>query len=384
METDITIIGAGLAGSIAAIKFSQMGYKIICVDYNNQDKKIIDFRSTALLLSSISLLKNCGVWDSLEVTASPLVGIKICDVSDEKNIKNIEFKSSEIGEKYFGFNIKNQTLHRHLNQFIIADKNITMVNNDEFVNVKFRTNASYVELKSGKRIKCKLLIGADGRNSSVREKLLIETTTKKYNQHALAFIIDHQKPHSNVSIEVYKSGGPFTIVPLSNPYESAVIWMEDAKFVQTVLKLDKQSFNKHITDRSGNCLGDLNLTSELSNWPIINQLSKKIIGNRSALIAEAAHVLPPIGAQGLNMSIKDIKVLADTIEGSKDPGCQKNLIAYEKTRMKKIAMRSRIVNGLNLSSISKNSHLQKARSNALDLISSSSIAKNMLINIGLG
>ena len=384
METDITIIGAGLAGSIAAIKFSQMGYKIICVDYNNQDEKVIDFRSTALLLPSILLLKNCEVWDSLEVTASPLLAIKICDVSDEKNITNIEFKSSEIGEKYFGYNIKNQTLHKHLNQFLIADKNITMVNNDEFVNVKFRTDAAYVELKSGKRIKCKLLIGADGRNSSVREKLLIETTIKKYNQHALAFTIVHKKPHSNVSIEVYKSGGPFTIVPLFNPYESAVIWMEDTKFVQTVLKLDRQSFNKHITDRSGNCLGDLNLTSELSNWPIINQLSKKIIGNRSALIAEAAHVLPPIGAQGLNMSIQDIKILADTIEDSKDPGCQKNLIAYEKTRIKKIALRSRIVNGLNLSSISRNSHLQKARSKALDLISSSSIAKSMLINIGLG
>jgi 2-octaprenyl-6-methoxyphenol hydroxylase len=313
-----------------------------------------------------------------------LLAIKICDLSDENNIKNIEFKSSEIGEKYFGCNIRNQTLHNHLNQLLLENENITMIDNDKFVNVKFRTNAVYVELESGKRIKSKLLIGADGKNSSVREKLLIETTTKKYNQHALAFTINHKKPHSNVSIEIYKSGGPFTIVPLSNPYESAVIWMENTKFVQTILKLDKQSFNKSITDRSGNCLGELNLTSALSNWPIINQLAKKIVGNRSALIAEAAHVLPPIGAQGLNMSIQDIKILAETIEGSRDPGCQTNLITYEKTRMKKIVMRSRVVNGLNLSSIPENSTLQKARSKALDLISSSSIAKNMLINIGLG
>ena len=139
MKTDISIIGAGLAGSIAAIRFSQMGYKIICIDHSNQGEQITDLRSTALLLPSISLLKNCGIWDPLEIMATPLSAMKICDASDEKNIKNIVFNSSEIGEKYFGYNIKNQILHQHLMQLILENKNITMINNDEFAKILIST-----------------------------------------------------------------------------------------------------------------------------------------------------------------------------------------------------------------------------------------------------
>lgn len=383
MEADITIIGGGLAGLIAAIKYSQMGFRIICVDVNFGAGKVNDFRSTALLLPSIQLLKDCNLWQLLEEEGSPLSAIKIFDVSSANNEKNIEFNASEIGEEYFGYNVANQNLFKILKNTATEDDNIKLITNDEFIDIKTRTGAAYIELRSGKRITCKLLIGADGRNSSVRETLSIKTTIIKYDQDALAFTISHAHPHSNISVEIYESGGPFTIVPLKNPNESAIIWMDKSKSIKKAMQLDIPEFEKSITHRSGNCLGALKLTSEFSSWPIINQLAQKITSNRCALIAEAAHVLPPIGAQGLNMSIQDIRILGDIIDGTQDPGSYTNLINYEKIRKKKIVARSKIINGLNLSSIPENKNLQKARQTALDLIGSSSMAKNLLINIGL-
>ena len=384
METDITIVGAGLAGLIASIKFSQMGYKVICVDFEGAKAKKKDLRSTALLLPSIKLLKELGAWTQIKSSAAPIRAMQISDLSNEKNIHKLEFHANEIGEEAFGYNVQNQTLYNNLASFSKKCNNVEFIHNDKFTNVRTRTNSNFIELKSGLIIQSKLLIGADGRNSSVRDKLKLSLKTKAYNQKALAFKVKHEKPHENVSIEIYKSGGPFTIIPLADQKKSAIIWMDSVNNIRDIIKLSKSEFNKAITNRSGNCLGPLIQISELTSWPIINQYAKNVTGERSILIAEAAHVLPPIGAQGLNMSIQDIKTLANIVDGEQDPGSLHLLKKYERTRNTKSKLRIKLIDGLNLASRFNKSHALKARSMAIQLIASSPKLKNILMNAGLG
>ena len=160
--------------------------------------------------------------------------------------------------------------------------------------------------------------------------------------------------------------------------------MDSANNIRDIIKLSKAEFNKAITNRSGNCLGPLIQISELTSWPIINQYAKNVIGERSILIAEAAHVLPPIGAQGLNMSIQDIKTLANIVDGEQDPGSLHLLKKYERTRNTKSKLRIKLMYGLNLASRFNKTHTQKARTMAIQLIASSPKLKNILINTGIG
>ena len=384
MKTDITIVGAGLAGLIASIKFSQMGYKVICIDFEGEKNRKNDIRSTALLLPSINFLDELGAWTQIKSYAAPLRAMRITDISNEQKIHELEFHANEIGEEAFGYNVQNQTLYNNLASFSKKCNNFDFIHNDKFINVRTRTNSNFIELKPGLIIQSKLLIGADGRNSSVRDKLKLSIKTKAYNQNALAFKVKHEKPHENVSIEIYKSGGPFTIIPLADQKKSAIIWMDSVNNIREIIKLSKAEFNKVITNRSGNCLGPLSQISELTNWPIINQYAKNVTGERSILIAEAAHVLPPIGAQGLNMSIQDIKTLANIVDGEQDPGSLHLLKIYEKKRNTNSKLRIKLIDGLNHASRFNKSHALKARSMAIQLIASSPKLKNILINAGLG
>ena len=384
MKTDVTIVGAGLAGLIASIQFSQIGYNVVCIDYEGEKNKKNDLRSTALLLPSINLLKAFGVWEQIKVNACPIQAMRIRDLSDEKNIAEVKFHAKEIGEEQFGYNVPNQNLYNNLVTFLNKTKNIKVIHNDKFMNVRTRTNATFIELKSGIRIQSKLLIGADGRNSSVRDKLEIHVKTKTYNQHALAFKVKHEQPHENVSTEIYRSGGPFTIVPLAEQNQSAIIWMDNTSKIRNLTKLDDDQFNNAITIRSGNCLGVLSRISELTDWPIKSQITNNTVKERCVLIAEAAHVLPPIGAQGLNMSIQDIKALADIVGKENDPGSMHLLSEYEKNRNRDSKLRAKLIHGLNLSSISNKFHTQKARSMAIQLIASSPKLRSFLIEAGLG
>ena len=384
MKTDVTIVGAGLAGLIASIQFSQIGYNVACIDYKGEKDKKSDMRSTALLLPSINLLKTFGVWEQIKVNACSLQAMRIRDLSDEKNIAEVKFHAKEIGEEQFGYNVPNQNLYNNLVTFLNKTKNIKVIHNDKFMNVRTRTNATFIELKSGIRIQSKLLIGADGRNSSVRDKLEIHVKTKTYNQHALAFKVKHEQPHENVSTEIYRSGGPFTIVPLAEQNQSAIIWMDNTSKIRNLTKLDDDQFNNAITIRSGNCLGVLSRISKLTDWPIKSQITNNTVKERCVLIAEAAHVLPPIGAQGLNMSIQDIKALADIVGKENDPGSMHLLSEYEKNRNRDSKLRAKLIHGLNLSSISNKIHTQKARSMAIQLIASSPKLRSFLIEAGLG
>ena len=284
METDVFVAGAGLAGSIAALSYSKAGRNVIIADpfvYNGNAQ--VDYRTTAYLQPSKLFLEKLGIWEIIEDIAMPLEVMKIIDASSDENRTKIksqkEFKSTEISDLPFGWNVKNSLMRAALNSLIDNQSNCKLITASSAIDLVCRDSIAYVKLSSGNTVKAKLVIAADGRNSILREKAGISVKTHSFGQKALAFAVTHSIPHKNISTEIHNSGGPFTLVPLPDNEgkpSSAIVWMENGEKAKNLMEMETKSFEREMTVRSCNILGPLKLASKRSLWPIISQIADRL------------------------------------------------------------------------------------------------------------
>ena len=205
-------------------------------------------------------------------------------------------------------------MHNALDQRLKALSNVQILKGAAAVQIIPRSTGALIHLSNGQKWRSRLMIAADGRASTVREALQIIVHKTDFAQSALSFTVCHDAPHDNISTEIHQSGGPFTLVPLPD-YKgrpcSAVVWMERQQNAQMLVDLPAHAFQRAVNMRSAGIMGHLSVVTKPSAWPIISQIAERFYGPRTALIAEAAHVLPPIGAQGLNLSLADIQTLLE-------------------------------------------------------------------------
>ncbi len=251
METDVFIAGAGFAGSIAALSYSKAGRNVIVSDpFIYSDNPQVDYRTTAYLQPSKLFLESLGIWEAVEDSAMPLEVMKIIDSSSVKNgdiIKSQkEFKSAEISDLPFGWNVKNSLMRTALKRLIDQQNNCKLITASSAIDLVCRDSTAYVKLSSGKTVKAKLVIAADGRNSILRQKAGISIKTQRFGQKALAFAVTHATPHKNISTEIHNSGGPFTLVPLpdnNGKPSSAIVWMENGEKAKRLMEMETKSLN---------------------------------------------------------------------------------------------------------------------------------------------
>ncbi len=391
---DILISGGGIAGLTAAATFAARGFSVICVDPTSpvtaREDAGADLRTTAFLQPAKSLLEDAGLWARLAPYAAPLQIMRIIDAGGAEPEPRVvrEFNAAEISELPFGWNLPNWLLRREM---------LSRIN--ELANAEFRpgvgtqslftrTGEARVTLSDGARVRCKLVLACDGRASPMREAAGIEVQTTRYGQKALAFAVTHDLPHENVSTEIHRTGGPFTLVPLPDLEgrpSSAIVWMETNANADRLAALDETAFEGEMNTRSCGVLGALKLASRRTLWPIISQRAERLVGERLALMAEAAHVVPPIGAQGLNMSLADLRVLMDLVEARPEGlGDQAMLDAYEKARHSDIKLRVSGIDLLNRASMIEARPLRDLRAGGLNALYSLPQVRKMLMQMGLG
>ncbi|MEL7214038.1 MAG: UbiH/UbiF family hydroxylase [Pseudomonadota bacterium] len=394
IKTDILISGGGVAGLTAAAAFGTAGFNVICVDpappITERDAEGADLRSTAFLQPARDFLDRAGIWDKLAPHASPLQIMRIVDAGGETPEPRLtkDFNAADIGDLPFGWNLPNWLLRREMSARLAELPNVDFRPGTGTARVFTRSRQALITLSDGTKVEAKMIIAADGRNSPVREALDIPVKTTRYGQKALAFAVTHPIPHENVSTEVHRSGGPFTLVPLPDRDglpSSAIVWMEDGPEVARLAALDEDAFNAEMTTRSCGLYGPLALVSRRTVWPIISQMAEQMYGERTALVAEAAHVVPPIGAQGLNMSLGDLRVLLDLAE--KEPhliGETTMLQAYHKTRHTEVRARVAGVDLLNRTSQIEAQSLRDARAMGLNALYSVAPVRKTMMQLGLG
>lgn len=392
--TDILISGGGVAGLTAAAAFGAAGFSVICVDpappvTDGADEKA-DLRTTAFLQPARQLLEEAGLWSRLAPHASALDIMRIVDAGgpdpEPRLIK--DFVASEISDDPFGWNLPNWLLRREIVARLAELPNVSFRPGTGTASVLTRDSAALVTLSDGSRISARLLIAADGRDSPVRRALNIPVQTTRYGQKALAFAVTHDHPHGNISTEVHRSGGPFTLVPLPDrdgQPSSAIVWMEAGPEVARLATLPVPEFETEMTARSAGLYGPLRLATRRSVWPIISQIADRFDGERTALLAEAAHVVPPIGAQGLNMSLGDLRCLLDLARADPaDLGGRRMLTTYHRRRWPEVKARVTGIDLLNRTSMLGAPALRDLRAGALNTLYTLAPVRRTLMKAGLG
>lgn len=393
-DYDIAIAGGGLAGMIAAATFAKSGFSVICVDptppVTDRDAEGADLRTTALLQPSRDFLDEIGLWAPLDSFAAPLQVMRIVDAGgvENKPRSTNDFDAADISDRPFGWNLSNWLLRRELSAHLSTLNGVDLRFGTAVNKVQTRTEEARISLSDDSRYRVRLVIGADGRTSQVRRDAGIAAKTMRYGQKALAFAVTHPTPHDQVSTEIHRSGGPFTLVPLPD-YEgspsSAVVWMERSAEAERLQQLPKDAFDHAATERSCHILGSLSLVSQRTIWPIITQLAERFNGERIALIAEAAHVMPPIGAQGLNTSIGDVRKLHQIcLETPEDLGATAPLARYNRARWTEVRVRSTGIDALNRASMAKAQSLRDLRKLGLESIYGIEPVRKVLMRTGLG
>lgn len=388
---DILVSGGGIAGLIAAAAFGAQGFSTLCVDparpVTDEGADGADLRTTALLVPSIALLRRIGLWDRLLPHAMPLQVMRVVDAGGAQPVARLirDFDAAELGDQPFGWNLPNWLLRREISARLAGMEGVRFQPGVGTDTVLVRDSGALVTLTDGRRVRARLLVGADGRDSPVRRALGIGTRRFRYGQKALAFAVTHELPHNNVSTEIHRSGGPFTLVPLPDREgrpSSAVVWMEDGREVGRLAALPRGAFEAALNARSAGILGRLSLATRLTQWPIISQIADRFAAPRTALMAEAAHVVPPIGAQGLNMSLADLSALID-LTGD-DPGNPAGLAAYDRTRRPEAYARLLGIDALNRASQAGIRPLRDLRAAALGGLYGISPVRRLMMRAGLG
>ncbi len=389
---DILVSGGGVAGLAAAAAFGADGWSVLCVDpappVTDEAADGADLRTTAFLQPSIPVLERAGLWQRLAPHAMALQVMRIVDAGGPEPVARVshDFDAADVSDQPFGWNLPNWLLRREMVARIEELPNVIFRPGLGTTGLTAREAEAIVRLSDGTSVSARLVVAADGRNSALREAAGIGVTTTRYGQKALAFAVTPPVPHNNVSTEIHRSGGPFTLVPLPDREGqpcSAIVWMERGPEVARLSALPTAEFEAAMTERSGGLFGRLKLASRLTVWPIISQVADRFGAQRLALMAEAAHVVPPIGAQGLNMSLADLRVLLDLARPD-TLGDAAMIDTYNRHRWAEVRARVAGVDVLNRASMAGAQPLRDLRGRALDLLYSAAPVRRGLMHLGMG
>jgi len=310
--SDICIIGGGLAGKTAALKLAQTGSTVtLCAS----KPTMVDTRTTALLMQTVTFFKEIGIWDKLYEKAFPLKIMRIVDGSNRLiRTPQTDFKSSEIDLEAFGYNLKNADILKVLEDAISELPNINQVEG-KVQTVTSQGNHEHISIETNEGLKTvttNFVVGADGRNSIVRTSKSVKAREWEYPQAAIVVNFKHDKSTQFTSTEFHTETGPFTVVPHSN-HEAGLVWMEKPENVENLLSLSAPDFERVLEEKMQSFLGKITLLNTPKSFPLKGLVANQFGNDNWALIGEAAHVFPPIGAQGFNLGVRDIEAVAETL-----------------------------------------------------------------------
>ena len=352
VTTDIAVVGAGPAGLFAALALAQTGLRVALIAGEGRPQH--DHRTTALLGGSVLALDKLGVWPLCEGKAQPLRTMRIVDDTGRLlRAPLLECRSDEINLPAFGYNLANDDLVAALETRLASSPVTRMAGT--ITSMHCQGEQVSLEGDAGLSITASLVVAADGRTSRLREWAGISVHKRDYPQVAVTLNITHRRPHHDISTEFHTQTGPFTLVPLPGNRSSVVCVVNEAE-ANRLISLEADELSHEMERRSHSILGKVKVEPGFGRFPLGLLTARRFAQNRIVLVGEAAHVVPPIGAQGLNLGLRDGASLLDCVQAAmaqgEDIGGVKTLDAYHHARFADIASRETAINLLNRSLLS--------------------------------
>ncbi len=316
---DIIVAGTGPAGLAAAAAFAGGGAHVALIGPALRPGAAPDTRTAALFSGSMALLRHLGTLPQLEPEITPLKGIRIIDDGDHLlRAPEVTFEARELGLPDFGANVPQMPLNEALTIAVARNPAITRIHG-EVTAIELTPTSALVRLAGGDVIEAQLVAAADGRNSFCRDAAGIGVDKWDYPQTAIAAQFSHGRAHHGISTEFHRPAGPCTVVPMPG-LRSSLVWVERPAIAQRLSKLDDDAFARTLESRLHGLLGSLSEMGPRRLFPLSCLKAHTLGRNRVALIGDAGHTMPPIGAQGLNLGFRDVAVLADLISEARDRG----------------------------------------------------------------
>ncbi len=314
---DIIIVGGGMVGSTLGCALAGHGLDVAVVDREDLSVPILDNydgRASAISFGSAQVLKGIGLWDHLEQEASPIWDIRVVDghVIDGISPLFLHYDHTDIGDEPFGYIVENRQTRLALRALVAQRATLTFFAPETVSALTRDAGRATVTLENGHTLRAPLCIAADGKFSSMRERVGIKTTGWSYDQTSIVCTVKHEIPHNGVAVELFLPGGPFAMLPMTDD-RSNVVWSENSDLAQQYMALEDEAFLAELKNRFGDWLGEVQLTGPRFSYPLSLLHSETYIDDRFAMLGDAAHAIHPIAGQGLNMGLRDIAALAEVL-----------------------------------------------------------------------
>jgi 2-octaprenyl-6-methoxyphenol hydroxylase len=381
--SDVVVVGGGPAGLSTAIAMAQSGVKTALVA---RRAPYADNRTTALLGGSVDFLEQLEVWPRCKDKAAPLQAMRLVDDTGRLiRAPEVRFSCDEIGLDAFGYNIDNRSLIAALEQRAAELPELARFD-DEADTVSPEESTVEVRAGQGKSISARLVVGADGRQSLCREAAGISVRRRDLHQAALTFNVSHTRPHRNISTEFHTPQGPCVFVPLPGN-RCSVVWVAAPREAERLMTLSDDELSAAAEAQSHSVLGRLSVEPGRHVFPLAIEQPQQFAKARIVLVGEAAHVLPPIGAQGLNMGLRDAADIADIVReamlSGEDLGSPQVLKRYGSARRSDVTSRTFAIDLANRSLLSDFLPMQSLRAAGLHLIGSIGPLRRLAMREGL-
>jgi 2-octaprenyl-6-methoxyphenol hydroxylase len=378
MQCRALVAGGGPAGLAAAALLAQAGVDTICVAPVVAD----DPRTTALMHPSIRLLEYLGVWtEELRQFCAPLKQLHMLD--DTGNLvqaPDLRFAAEEAQLEAFGWNTPLMNLVPALRRR--GEELGVRFIEDSVATVSNAGKQLVATTASGAKIEAQFAVAADGRNSIVRKAAGIKVSEWAFEQSALITRFSHSRDHECVSTEWHKLGGPFTTVPLPGR-NSALVWMDRPDKIAALMQLDGKALARDIQLMNHGTLGLISNVQAPHSFAMRGVKAEKFSAARTYLVGEAAHVFPPVGAQGLNMSLRDAGHLVDVVLAHEDAGVDAAMVEYDAKRRSDVLPRQTAISLMNRSLLADVLPPHLARAAGLAAVALVPPLRNLAIREGL-